>query len=105
VAQVPDQGPVRLGHARRPRTRQDITCHYDTAGHSLNSRLCRVPGLDPEFPILKLHALWAFRPWQKPTRHVVGVGNVPLLEFLDESQQHVGRARDHAGMRLLGEMV
>ena len=29
--------PAVCGHAGH------ITCHYDTAGHSLNSRLCRVP--------------------------------------------------------------
>ena len=27
-----------------PETRRAITCRYDTAGHSLSSRLCRVPG-------------------------------------------------------------
>jgi hypothetical protein len=29
--------PATHGHAGH------ITCHYDTAGHTLNSRLCRVP--------------------------------------------------------------
>lgn len=49
--------------------------------------------------------LWAFYSRQEPTRHVLGVRNVPLLEFLDECQQHVGRAWDHAGMRLLCEVA
>jgi len=47
--------------------------------------------------------LWALYSWQKPARHVLGIGNVPLLEFVDKCQQHVRRAWDHTGVRLLGE--
>ena len=34
------------------------TCHYDTAGHSLTSRLCRVPGSPPEASMSSLLSAW-----------------------------------------------
>jgi hypothetical protein len=39
--------PAARGHAGR------ITCRYDIAGHSLNSRLCRVPGPSPSTAMLR----------------------------------------------------
>jgi hypothetical protein len=58
----------------------------------------------PLFPDrVPLLTLWALYSWQKPARHVLGIRNVPLLEFVDECQQHVRRTWDHTGMRLLGE--
>ncbi len=62
-----------------------ITCRYDTAGHSLNSRLCRVPGPRPRASTSKTAAGYQPNSWSNSRqRRETNAQDVPVSSRFKE---------------------